>query len=79
MVAGLHGDLAAPSDNWVDLSDIDLTGINASPAFMELGKLGTSEQKYLPWMQATYMMAANKQALPFLPPAPTSTPSPTTS
>ena len=29
--------------------------------------LGTSEQKYLPWMQATYVMAANKKALPYLP------------
>ena len=32
-----------------------------------LGKLGTAEQKYLPWMQATYIMAANKKALQFLP------------
>ena len=34
---------------------------------MELGKLGTSEQKYLPWMQATYVMAASRQALDYLP------------
>jgi multiple sugar transport system substrate-binding protein len=34
---------------------------------LELGKLGTGEQKYLPWMQATYVMAANKQALQYLP------------
>ena len=34
---------------------------------MDLGKLGTGEQKYLPWMQATYLMAANKKALEFLP------------
>ena len=38
-----------------------------SPAFLELGKLGTGEQKYLPWMQANYVMAANKQALEYLP------------
>jgi multiple sugar transport system substrate-binding protein len=67
VVGALHGDLATYTDNWVDLSDVDLAGINVSPAFMELGKLGTSEQKYLPWMQATYVMAANKQALEFLP------------
>lgn len=67
VVGTLHGDLASFSDYWMDLSDIDLSGINVSPAFMELGKLGTSEQKYLPWMQATYVMVANKQALPFLP------------
>ena len=67
VVGALHGDLSTYADNWADLSDIDLGGINASPAFLELGKLGTSEQKYLPWMQATYVMAANKQALQYLP------------
>lgn len=67
VVGALHGDLSTYADNWVDLSDIDLAGINVSPAFMELGKLGTGEQKYLPWMQATYAMAANKQALEYLP------------
>ncbi len=67
VVGALHGDLATYADNWVDLSDVDLSGINVSPAFLELGKLGTSEQKYLPWMQATYVMAANKQALEYLP------------
>jgi len=67
VVGALHGDLSTYADNWVDLSDIDLSGINVSPAFLELGKLGTSEQKYLPWMQATYVMAANKQALEYLP------------
>ncbi len=34
---------------------------------MDLGKFGTAEQKYLPWMQATYVMAANKKALQYLP------------
>jgi multiple sugar transport system substrate-binding protein len=67
VVGALHGDLAKYTDNWVDLSDVDLSGVEVSPAFMELGKLGTSEQKYLPWMQATYVMAANKQALEHLP------------
>ncbi|MHB1101201.1 MAG: ABC transporter substrate-binding protein [Devosia sp.] len=67
VVGALHGDLSRYADNWVDLSGIDLSGIAVSPAFLELGKLGTSEQKYLPWMQATYVMAANKEALPFLP------------
>jgi multiple sugar transport system substrate-binding protein len=67
-VAGaLHGDLSTYADNWADLSDIDLGDVQVSPAFLELGKLGTSEQKYMPWMQATYVMAANKQALEYLP------------
>ena len=34
---------------------------------MQLGKLGTGQQMYIPWMQATYFMVANKQALPYLP------------
>ncbi|RYG12104.1 MAG: carbohydrate ABC transporter substrate-binding protein [Burkholderiales bacterium] len=67
VVGALHGDLSTYADNWADLSDLDLSGIAVSPAFLELGKLGTSEQKYLPWMQATYVMAANKQALQYLP------------
>lgn len=67
VVGSLHGDLSTYADNWADLSDIDLSGITVSPAFLELGKLGTAEQKYLPWMQANYVMAANKQALQYLP------------
>lgn len=67
VVGSLHGDLATYGESFVDLSDIDLTGITVSEAFMELGKLGTDEQKYLPWMQANYVMAANRQALEYLP------------
>jgi multiple sugar transport system substrate-binding protein len=67
VVGGLYGDIATYKDNWVDLSDVDLTGVAPAPAFMELGKLGTSEQKFVPWMQANYVMAANKQALQYLP------------
>jgi len=67
VIGALHGDLSTYGDSLVDLSDIDLDGITVSEAFMELGKLGTDEQKYLPWMQANYVMAANKQALEYLP------------
>jgi multiple sugar transport system substrate-binding protein len=35
--------------------------------FMTLGKLGTDKQYYIPWMQATYVLVANKKALPYLP------------
>ena len=34
---------------------------------MALGRYGTQHQYYIPWMQATYFMAANKKALPYLP------------
>lgn len=67
VVGALHGDLALYADSWVDLSAVDLSGIQVSEAFMELGRLGTDEQKYLPWMQANYVMAANRQALEYLP------------
>ncbi|MDQ3097409.1 MAG: ABC transporter substrate-binding protein [Chloroflexota bacterium] len=32
-----------------------------------LGKAGTGGQVYIPWMQATYIMAINKKAMEFLP------------
>ena len=65
VLGSLHGNMIDLADNLVDLSDIDSAGLNAT--FMELGKLGTDEQKYIPWMQATYIMAANKKALEHLP------------
>ena len=34
---------------------------------MTLGKLGTAHQLYIPWMQASYIMVANKEALAYLP------------
>lgn len=65
MLGALHGDLTTLGDDLVDLSDVDLAGVNQT--FLDLGKLGTDEQKYVPWMQATYVMAANKKALEHLP------------
>ncbi len=66
LLGGLHGDFSAmdPAD-LVDLGDVDLGG--ATVTFADLGKLGTDQQHYLPWMQATYIMAANKKALEHLP------------
>jgi multiple sugar transport system substrate-binding protein len=63
----LHGDFAAMPDDLADLSSMDLQADAVLPALMELGQLGTEEQKYVPWMQATYIMAANQQALEHLP------------
>ena len=67
VLGALHGSFASMPDDLVDLSGIDLGGQTVNPAYLELGTLGTAEQKYLPWMQATYIMAANKKALEFLP------------
>jgi multiple sugar transport system substrate-binding protein len=36
-------------------------------ALLDYGKLGTTHQYYIPWLQATYMMAVNKRALQYLP------------
>src|SRR5439155_16492660 len=36
-------------------------------ALLDYGKLGTQKQYYIPWLQATYMMAVNKKALQYLP------------
>lgn len=68
VLGALHGDFAAMDPaSLVDLSGIDLGGVTVNPTFLELGKLGTDQQHYLPWMQASYVMAANKKALEFLP------------
>jgi multiple sugar transport system substrate-binding protein len=65
VLGGLHGDLSGLENDLIDLSGIDASSVG--PALLELGKLGTAEQKYIPWMQATYLMVANRQALEYLP------------
>lgn len=70
-IAALHGDLSpfVSSDGLQPLDDLmgQLAERQLPPVFVRLGKLGTDHQLYIPWMQATYIMVANKQALPFLP------------
>lgn len=66
VLGGLHGDLTSVPDGLVDLTGVvDTSAIPTGT--LEFGKLGTSEQKYLPWMQATFLMVANKKALAHLP------------
>ena len=67
VLGGLHGDFTSISASLADLGAVDLGETAVNPNFMTLGTLGTGEQKYLPWMQATYIMAANRKALPYLP------------
>lgn len=51
-------DLLASIEETTDVSD----------AFVALGKMGTQDyQYYIPWMQATYTMAAHNDALQYLP------------
>ncbi len=64
----LHGELSTlgAEDLLMDLSDV-AAEVDVAPAFMELGKLGTDQQLYIPMMQATYIMAARTEALEYLP------------
>ena len=70
VIGALHGDFGALDPNLFE----DLTPLATKlkdrgfPAeFLELGKMGTAKQIYIPWMQATYILGVNKQALQYLP------------
>jgi multiple sugar transport system substrate-binding protein len=70
VIGGLHGDFGALDPNlFEDLAPLatKLKDRGIPAEFMELGKLGTSKQVYIPWMQATYILGVNKQALQYLP------------
>jgi multiple sugar transport system substrate-binding protein len=71
VLGALHGELQplARLDALVPLDDLagELGGRGIPEAVLLLGKFGTSHQLYIPWMQASYIMVANKQALPYLP------------
>lgn len=73
LVGALHGTfpVLAQDDLMFNLNDI-LASIQQeyiiNPQYVELGKLGTQDfQYYIPWMQATYIMAATKDSLQYLP------------
>lgn len=66
VLGALHGNFSAMNpDDLVDLDDLGVA--SASETFNTLAKLGTDNAQYIPWMQASYIMAANKQALEHLP------------
>jgi multiple sugar transport system substrate-binding protein len=73
VIGALHGTFPSlvGRDLLFDLSDL-LAELDAkydiADAFVALGRMGTADyQYYIPWMQATYVMAANVEALEFLP------------
>jgi multiple sugar transport system substrate-binding protein len=71
LVGGLHGDLATLGTSLLeDLSGLarELAGANYPDEFRTLGKLGTNKTYYIPWAQATYVLAIHKDALAWLPP-----------
>ncbi|MCV3271349.1 ABC transporter substrate-binding protein [Roseobacter sinensis] len=66
VLGALHGDFSAMDPE--SLVDLDVLGVSASSdTFNSLAQLGTDKPQYIPWMQASYIMAANKQALEYLP------------
>jgi multiple sugar transport system substrate-binding protein len=71
VVGALHGELQplVPLDALVPLDDLagKMTGRGIPDPLLTLGKFGTAHQLYIPWMQAGYIMVANKKALPYLP------------
>lgn len=73
LIGALHGTFPtlAAEDLVFDLTDllVDIeTESDVLDSFVELGKMGTEDyQYYIPWMQATYTMAAHVDALEHLP------------
>jgi multiple sugar transport system substrate-binding protein len=71
VVGALHGELQplVALDALAPLDDLvgKLTGRGIPDPLLTLGKFGTAHQLYIPWMQASYIMVANKAALPYLP------------
>ncbi len=73
VVGALHGTFPtlASEDLLFDLTDLvaDIeTEYDIDDSFVELGRMGTEDyQYYVPWMQATYIMAAHNDALQYLP------------
>ena len=66
VLGALHGDFSALDEGLMaDLGDMGLEASSAT--FNELAMLGTGSMQYVPWMQASYVMAANRQALDYLP------------
>jgi multiple sugar transport system substrate-binding protein len=71
VVGALHGELQplVRLDALVPLDDLSgkLTDRGIPEPLLALGKFGTAHQLYIPWMQTSYIMVANKEALPYLP------------
>lgn len=70
LVGGLYGELEPYADGGLeDLSDLaaKLAPRGYSEDALQLAKLGTDTTYFIPWMQATYVVAVNKKALEHLP------------
>ncbi|GAB4307837.1 MAG: ABC transporter substrate-binding protein [Candidatus Bipolaricaulota bacterium] len=71
LVGDLHGNFlvyyGALKDLGAELAQLEALGDRTlAQSFVELGRIGDA-QVYIPWMQATYVLVANKKALQYLP------------
>jgi multiple sugar transport system substrate-binding protein len=70
-IGALHGTFPPLQDNLMNMIDVadDLSADREfTQSFLETGLLGTDDTLYyIPWMQATYIMAARSEAMEFLP------------
>lgn len=71
VIGALHGTFPPLTENMMNMIDIadDLSADREfAPAFLQTGLLGTEDYLYyIPWMQATYIMAAHNDAMQYLP------------
>jgi len=71
VLGGLHGDFSslAAAGHLMDLSDLadELSDRGFLGSYIELGRYETDQQLFIPWMQATYIMAARAEAMEYLP------------
>ena len=71
VIGGLHGDMAGfvANDYLEDLTDLaeQLADRGVLEEYVELAKFGGESVYYIPWMQASYIMAAHRDALEHLP------------
>ncbi|WP_422769262.1 ABC transporter substrate-binding protein [Plantactinospora sp. WMMC1484] len=69
LAGGLHGDFAPHADKFENLDDLagKLADRKIPADLADLGRLAGGATTYLPWMQASYVLAVNKRALEWLP------------
>lgn len=71
VLAALHGDFSVlqASGTLEDLSALrtELADANIAEAFWNVAQLNTDKTYYVPWMQATYILAINKKAMDYIP------------
>ncbi|KMS86634.1 ABC transporter substrate-binding protein [Streptomyces regensis] len=70
LLGGLHGDLAPLADGYLeDVTDLlsDLSGRGFPADYVDLARSGTDRAWYIPWADASYVLAAHADALEHLP------------